>query len=241
MTKDKLPSLCIIADVMGSRSDDKKQELRQIVDMINDHYGTKCLTRFVIRNGDELFGILRYLSDGYGVIKLLFEQSELIKIPLYVGIGIGYVNQEDLHNPHEVNGTAVWSAADALHAVKSNRTGAGRQITVRRTFKFDIQSTEELEIPTESLNYMLFFLFERMQKRTEKQREIIRTLEATPEEMVHYDWIGEQVGYDSNKSVNVSKMLQRADYHLIAGAEQSLITLLEYIQNQIKKRGPEGA
>lgn len=236
MAVGKIPGFCIMADVMDSRSSEKKQELRQLVDAVNKRYSPACLTEFAVRNGDELFGILRRFSDGYGVLKLLFQESERLHIPLYAGAGIGQLADEDLHNPHEVNGSAVWSASDALKIAKSERTSPGKIKAVRKTFKYYIQASEELRIPYEHINYQVFFLFERIQKRTEKQKEIIRTLETSPDN-VNYERIGERFGYDTNKSVNVSKLLQRADYHLIAGAEHSLIALLDHFQETLPERG----
>lgn len=223
--------MCIISDVMSSREVDKKNELRSIVDAINVKYKKVCLTPFVVRNGDEIFGILSDISSGYKVIKDLLMLSEELKVPLYVGAGIGFVNNEDLDNPHEVNGSAIWSAADALKLLKNEDRKIKIFTDIHKTFKLYIDS--KTNIPFINLNFQIYFIFERILKRTNQQKDIVKRVEEADGKS--YEEIGIDFGYQKNPQNNVTKILYRADYPLISGAEESLSSLLQYVQNHLEK------
>lgn len=230
MTAAQVPALCIMADVIASRKTDKKKELRHITSTINQLFRASMLTDFTVRSGDELFGVLRKFSDGYLVLKELLMLSDELKVPLYVGVGIGFVSNEDLDNPNEVNGSAIWSAADALQLLKSEKQGALKTASLQPTFKLHLQSSAD--IPYQVLNYQMYFLFERLLKRTDKQRQIVKAVEAAADD-TRYEEIGERFGYDKYPSTNVSKILARAEHHLVSGAEQSLRALLDYFQQHL--------
>ncbi len=237
MDSEKIPALCIIADVIASRNKDKKNELRKMTEVINNRFLDSILTEFTVRNGDEVFGILSKYSEGYRVLKNMLTLSEELSVPMYVGIGIGLITNEDLDNPHVVNGSAIWSASDALQHLKKKKTRGFKPSSHHSSFRWLVQST--YDIPYDVLNYQIHFLFERLLKRTDKQKEIVNALESS-ENNVHYEELGESFGYEKNSSSNVSKILARADHHLVSGAEQSLCSLLDYFQSQLlfqSKRG----
>jgi hypothetical protein len=237
MASDQIPALCIIADVIASRRTDKKPELRSIVEIMNNRFRDSIITDFTLRNGDEVFGLLNKFSNGYHVLKGMLALSEELSVPLYVGIGIGFISNEDLDNPNEVNGTAIWNAADALISLKSKKSSGFKPTSHHSSFKWLIQASKD--IPYDVLNYQIYFLFERLLKRTDKQKEIVKAVE-TSENGTLYDEIGEKLGYDRNSSSNVSKLLARADHHLVTGAEQSLCALLDYYQDQLSSQSNRG-
>ncbi len=76
MDSEKIPALCIIADVIASRHTDKKNELRKMTEVINNQFPDSILTEFTVRNGDEVFGILSKYSEGYRVLKNMLILSE---------------------------------------------------------------------------------------------------------------------------------------------------------------------
>lgn len=238
MDSEKIPALCIIADVIASRHTDKKNELRKMTEVINNQFPDSILTEFTVRNGDEVFGILSKYSEGYRVLKNMLTLSEELHVPLYVGVGIGFISNEDLDNPHEVNGSAIWSASDALQYLKKKKTGGFKSSSPHSSFRWLVQST--CDIPYDVLNYQIHFLFERLLKRTDKQKEIVKALESS-ENKIQYDELGENFGYDKNSSSNVSKILARADHHLVSGAEQSLCSLLDYFQSQLLLQSKRGS
>ncbi|WP_052476230.1 SatD family protein [Cohnella kolymensis] len=232
MVATEVPAFCLIADVMSSRKDGKKNELRYITKELNDKHHTALLTPFSVRSGDELFGIIRDFSKAYYVLKDLLLLSNESDVPLYVGVGIGSVTNEDLNNPHEVNGDAIWSAADALNALKKGKSGVTKSAFVRNKFHVYVKS-QSSPMPYEFFNDEIFFLFERLLKRTKKQQEIVRAIE-TLDDKIQYEELGERFGYDDNVSSNISKILTRADYFLVSGAEQNLCKLLQYFQKQFQ-------
>lgn len=227
---DALSALCIIADVKSSRAVDKKNELREITEIINSKVESRLITPFSVRNGDELFGILNTYSDGYHVLKELFMLSEEKSTPLYVGIGLGFITDEDLNNPHEVNGSSIWHASSALSNLKNKKNRIQPPNSASKTFSWQVKATSS--IPYESLNYHIYYLFERLMKRTDKQREVVQAVEELNDSN-NYTEIGQKLGIDNNIAVNISKTLARADYHLVADAERSLCLLLDYFQQQL--------
>lgn len=226
---DHIKCLCIIADVIASRKTDKKSELKHIAMELNNRFQGRMVTDFTVRAGDELFVILRTWRDGYDAIKQLLLLSEAMAVPLYVGVGLGYVRDDNTDNPHEVNGSAIWHASDALAVLKKDKTGTAKPSAIRRSFRLQIQASSEL--PYDAIHYQICFLFDRILKRTRKQQDVVEAVEAAPDE-THYEEIGQRFGYDQYPSINVSKMLARADYALILGAERSLRKLLDYTEQQ---------
>ncbi|TFE25174.1 SatD family protein [Cohnella luojiensis] len=228
---DRILGICIIADVIASRKADKKEELKKMVSMLNETFKEGLLTDFTVRSGDEIFGILRKFSDSYRALKEMLRLSDELNVPLYVGLGLGFITNRDITNPHEVNGPAIWDAADALSMLKKEKNGTHKGVQIQKTFKFYFYSSGDL--PYEALNSHLYFLFERVLKRTEKQKEVVEAVENLADSN-KYGEIGERLGYDKFPSTNVSKILARADFNLVSNAEKSLIKLLNYFQKQIQ-------
>jgi hypothetical protein len=228
---DRILGICIIADVIASRKIDKKDELKKIADILNNKFYEKRLTDFTVRSGDEIFGIIRKYSDSYRVLKEMLRLSDELNVPLCVGLGMGFITNRDLNNPHEVNGPAIWDAADALSMLKKEKSGIYKRTHLRKTFKFYFYSSSDL--PYQALNYQVYFLFERLLKRTDKQKEVVEAVENMAE-FNKYDEIGEHLGYDKFPGTTISKSLARADFHLVSDAEKSLYQLLDYFQQQIQ-------
>lgn len=92
----------------------------QLLLFLNEKYGQACITQFSKRIGGEIFGVLANYSRAYDVLKDLFRLSNQRNIPLYVGIGIGTVKDKNINDEHNVNGTAIWNASDAIKRLKDN-------------------------------------------------------------------------------------------------------------------------
>lgn len=226
--------VCITADVIGSRTNRKEKELQEIVQYLQEKYDDKCVTAFTKRFGDEIFGILYHFADAYRVLKDLYILSFKHDIPLYVGVGMGSVEGDHLEDPHNVNGHAVWNSADALKLLKKDDKKVKHFKNEAATFKYFIKANDQ-DIPSMLLNYMISFIFEKISKRTPKQSEIIERVEANPD--LNFEEIGIQLGYEKNPSINISKILRRAEYHLVYGAEEELIKFLEHLQRNTEKEG----
>lgn len=220
-------AVCITADIIGSRRIGKETELEAVAEQLNYMYKDRCITPFSRRMGDEMFGVLKRYSDGYRVLKDLLMISNGKDIPLYAGAGLGALTNPARH-PHEVNGPAVWNAADAIKLLKDGDAAVKYFQNDRSTFKY-LFYAGDADVPCRLLNYLCTFIFERIEKRTAKQTEIIAELEKHPH--LTLEEIGTRVGYQINAASNVSKALARGEYHFIQGAEKEIEQLLDTLQN----------
>lgn len=222
-TNNSIHAVCFTADVIDSRKNGKEAELDEIALFLNDRHSKTCLTPFTKRAGDEIFGVVSSFADAYVVLKDFFRLSEKKKVPLYVGVGIGTVKRLNVKDPNTVNGSAVWNAADALKLIKDNSSKVKNFKNGASTFRYFVYE-EEGDIPYMLVNYMTSFLFEKMEKRTAKQAEVIEIMESFPK--LSLEAVGNKVGYQKNASTNISKLLHRAEYHVVHGAEVELINFL---------------
>ncbi|MEI2666119.1 hypothetical protein [Rossellomorea sp. LJF3] len=219
--------ICITADVIDSRINRKESDLQEIVNILKVKYDKSSVTKFSKRFGDEIFGILTEFGDAYWALKDLYRLSSKKEIPLYVGVGIGSIGNENSESPHDVNGNAVWNSSDALKLLKKDDKNIKHFRNDKSSFKYFIKADDEYKNYM-ILNYMINFIFEKISKRTPKQTEIIEKIEENPE--LNLEEVGIQLGYDKNPSTNVSKMLMRAEYHLVNGAELELVSFLKNLQ-----------
>jgi len=91
---------------------------------------------FSIRMGDEIFGVLAHFTDAYDVLKDLFQLSQQERIPFYTGIGIGHVFVNGISDQHQINGTAIWNAADAIDYLKNDHSMVKHFKNKQETFKY---------------------------------------------------------------------------------------------------------
>lgn len=222
-TNNFIHAVCFTADVIDSRENGKEAELDEIALLLNEKHSNTCITPFTKRAGDEIFGVVSNFADAYIVLKDFFQLSVKKAVPLYVGVGIGTVKRQNVKDPNTVNGSAVWNAADALKLVKENNSKVKNFRNDASTFRYFIYADEDY-IPYMLVNYMTSFVFEKMEKRTAKQAEVIEIMESFPS--LSLEAVGNKVGYQKNASTNISKLLHRAEYHVVHGAEIELINFL---------------
>ena len=220
-------AVCITADVIGSRKNGKEAGLDDMVSWLNEKYGRQSIIPFTKRNGDEIFGILADFSDAYYGLKDLLMLSNQKNIPLYVGVGLGAVNKQHVDNPHTVNGTAIWNAADALKLVKENASTVKYFRNDGATFRYFLCAGNN-DVPYKLLNYMVTFLFEKIGKRTEKQTKAVDVAEQFP--VLTHEEIGKKLGYEKNAASSVGKVLLRAEYNFVHETELEIIKLLDQLQ-----------
>ncbi|WP_430790670.1 hypothetical protein VBD025_07080 [Virgibacillus flavescens] len=216
-------AVCFTADVIDSRKNGKEAVLDEIAVLLNEKHSKTCLTPFTKRAGDEIFGVASTFADAYIILKDLFQMSEKKGVPLYVGVGLGTVKEENVKDPNTVNGSAVWNAADALKLIKENSSKVKNFRNDASTFRYFVYA-DEGDIPHMLVNYMTSLVFEKIEKRTAKQAEVIEIMESFPS--LSLEAVGNKVGYQRNASTNISKLLHRAEYHVVHGAEVELINFL---------------
>ena len=133
---NQTPAICIIADVIESRKNKKEKGLETVVQVLNEKYQKRCMTPFSIRMGDEIFGVLTHFTDAYDALKDLFQLSQQERIPFYTGIGIGHVFVNGISDQHQINGTAIWNAADAIDYLKNDHSMVKHFKNKQETFKY---------------------------------------------------------------------------------------------------------
>lgn len=232
---DKIPAVCIKGDIIGSRVNRKERELKGIVDHLNHEFNGHLITEFTIRAGDEFFGIVNRFRSGYEVFKEIYYLSQKFRVPLYVGVGFGDIFNESLDDPERVNGEAIWNASDALEFLRTtNFRGKDAIHSLDESFKYDMLIGNDRE-NSSIINYYIYFIFDKIRKRTEKQTKAIRMLEKNPD--LTYGELGEYLNYrEEHRIVNVSKLLARAEYQLVKHAEEELLKLI-HIVYQFGKKG----
>ncbi|WP_226670755.1 SatD family protein [Metabacillus litoralis] len=226
---DRLRATCITADVINSRKNKKEEQLELIAKELNEKFSNSLLTEFTVRAGDELFGVVNNFNDGYWAFKELFYLSKKFQVPLYVGGGFGEVGNEKLDNPDGVNGRAIWNAADALKILKDKKFKTRALQSLDENFKF-MFIVGDNRINDTAINYLLYFILEKIKKRTELQSKAIELIEKNSD--LTYEDIGEKLGYErDNSKSNVSKLLSRAEHTIVKEGEQELINLINTIYN----------
>lgn len=219
---------CITIDVVDSRINHKSGELKKIAAVLNNRYKASLLIPFVIRSGDELFGIVKNIKDGYRIYKNIYTLTKEHQIPVYIGVGVGEIHEENYSNPDLVQGEAIWHAADALKSLK------GREKHLRTiqqqsdtSFQFMFKVSDDVSLNM-AVNYYVFFLMEKMSKRTEKQHYTIELIENNPAKK--YKDFAKELDYDEKHvQSNISKLLRRAEYDVVKEAEVHLMYLLQSI------------
>lgn len=233
--------VCITADVIGSRTNNKENQLAKIVLNLNSKFKKFLVTKFNIRAGDEIFGVVNGFRDGFAAYKELYNLSKEYEVPFYVGVGFGEIVRKNKSNPDLVAGQAVWNSADALRYLKDGnkepqyKALKGHTLDEKFRFHFIIGANSKMH---RAVNYLLFFIMERVIKRTDKQRKAVNLIENYPK--TNYNKLSEYLGYENEntREANFQKLLSRGDHFLVAEAEASLVDLIRDICEQ-EKRKPE--
>lgn len=222
-----IKGVCITADVMNSRKNGKDSKLEEIVTHLNTKFKDNLVTEFSLRAGDEIFGILKDFKIGYRAFKELYHLSKIHKVPLYVGVGFGDIKNEYLAYENKVKGVAIWNSADALSMLKNKKYHMRAIQSLDKDFKF-MFIIGESNHNNMIVNYLLYFILEKIKKRTPKQSEAIETIEKNPD--LNLEVIGEMLDYESkNATSNMSKLLKRGEYLIVREAEQELINLINLL------------
>ncbi|HLS36195.1 MAG TPA: SatD family protein [Bacillota bacterium] len=221
-------SVCLLADVIDSRKNRKYKQLHALAGKLNNVFQKQLIVPFQVRAGDELYGVVEQFQVGYDAFQHLYRLSKNKQIPFYVGVGFGTIYFEPEQNEANANGPAIWRAADALKMTKikgemslMERKKAFQYIQrFDDTFKFFFYVDQDLE-NNFLLNFYVYFLLEKIEQQTPRQREAIQLIEKYP--TLTYEEIGKKLGYEGeNIRIYVSNLLRRGEYHLIKEAEKEL-------------------
>lgn len=234
---EELYCAAIATDIIDSRKFHSESVLNDIVGDLNRIFHNSLVTPFSVRMGDEIIGAVANFSDGYNVLTELYRITKKHRIGMYVGLGFGTIDTEERIDIHRVNGSAIRSAITARDSYVKNQTSTSALFNRHQTQYRFFAYAEDSFIPYRAINHYLHFLMEKLETRTDKQIEIIELMERNPE--LTYKEIGDLLGLSKHAESNISRLLARADYHLVKDAEQSLLDLLDFMQSQVMIQGKE--
>ncbi len=115
--------IAVIGDIIKSKSISNRQktqqDLRAMLDLINQRHETLLASKFTITLGDEFQGVFRESS---GLLRILDEITFTLRpISFRFGIGIGRLTTElDPSTSIGADGPAYWKAREAIEYVHKN-------------------------------------------------------------------------------------------------------------------------
>lgn len=174
---DKRLYLVIIADIIGSRKiEDRKAvqvKLEKTLDQINKSYRQAIASKFIITLGDEFQGVLR---DGSVVMEIVSTiQREMYPTLFRFGIGVGTISIElQADTSLGSDGAAFHLARDMVKEVKAHE---GKRAGSKNNMLIGIESHQST---VALLNSILKLASALQGNWTERQREVIATLEKYP-------------------------------------------------------------
>ncbi|MEX2415109.1 MAG: hypothetical protein WD424_03115 [Paenibacillaceae bacterium] len=223
--------LAIVADIKQSgivRNNRLKFAIEEVSTQLNAKFKPYIIHEFALKNGDEIVGVMSSFAEGYSAYNQLYELLEYHKLKAYIGLGFGYMEDIYERDIHKIYGTAITNAYRAVnHFLKMNKSNArqfnnyNKDIT---TFVYD----EDILFPYDSINHFITYINQKNAKRTKKQKEVIAYIENNPH--LNYKEISAHFNYSE---INIYKIIQRSEYQLVKDAEDSLKSLLVFIQNSL--------
>lgn len=109
----------ITCDVIGSR---KVQRVPRHIDhalsKLNTKHRTDLIARFAVTLGDEFQGVLRSSSQVYHI---RMEIEQMLRLPIYAGVGIGKAETTNDSNSSHMTGEAFIRSREALNFAKKKK------------------------------------------------------------------------------------------------------------------------
>lgn len=226
---------CLALDVVNSREMDLLEVERTLLfirDRLNDKLADRLLMPFGIRNGDELVGVFYRFSDSYTAIDKIIDMAEKEKgLSFYIGCGLGKIDTKTKNNEHISNGSAIIHAVKARDAfIKQNNEKAA---VWNKEWDNKIFYYSE-DVPYQAINQLVYTIRVYRNKRSDKQREIIRKVKQQPDQT--FEAIGKSLGY-KNPKASIRNHLSAANYELVNEMEKGLWELLDAFQELLEKKG----
>lgn len=170
--------ISIRLDLKHSREDSRYEDMNSFFSLIHksisqNTLATNPIIQLQVRNGDELFGVYDNAKEATIVISAILNASKKMNIPIYLGIGMGYLNQTHNRNAHEINGESIWMATTALNDAKEFATSSQLITCVFKSNKDNLYDSV--------INLLFEYLIEILEKRNEQQQEAVMLLDAYPD------------------------------------------------------------
>lgn len=225
----------IRADVKESKQNKKYKDLEKIAENVNKDLSLICkdtnttLIKMTVRAGDELFSIYKCPNIALEALQLLLINAKKYKIPLYIGCGIGTLENIS-ENENLVNGDSIWRATTALDKIKIGIPKYNEKLSGDLSLKIYFNDDNNINKIYQTL---IFLLSEKVLKRTDLQNNAVLLLKKNNSKEYHelYDLLAGSINTSTkidDKRIKYTKYLQRAEYHIVND-------LMEIIINKIKK------
>ena len=203
--------ISIRLDLKNSRKNSRYEDMNRFFYLIHKSIPQNTLVEPVIqlqiRNGDELFGVYNNAKEATTAISAILNVSKKMNIPIYLGIGMGHLDQTDNRNAHEINGESIWMATTALNDAKEFATSSQLVTCVFKSSKDALYDSV--------INLLFEYLIEIVEKRTEQQQEAVMLFNAYPDKSYSelYEKLnihGETTTDNENKRIYFTRYLSRS-------------------------------
>lgn len=198
----------IIGDIVSSRKYENRQQLQekfdQAINQINIEYNDYIASNFTITLGDEFQGLLSTPHLSYEIIKKIRELLSPVKLVFGVGIGDMATNFNK-----EIS---IGSDGPVYHRARKMLIKAKKNDPT-------IQYLSEYE-EDKLINGLLHFIESCTQKRTKRQKEVIKLYNRYKSQYKVADML------DINQSA-VSRILKDGLYYEVSNAEEIIVEFLK--------------
>ncbi|MDT4761358.1 SatD family protein [Sphaerochaeta sp. PS] len=176
MSENKTLYLAIIADIIDSKSIEKRNEvqvnLKEILNNINEKYKDAIASNFTITLGDEFQGVLHKGSDVMTILETI--QKEMHPIALRFGIGLGTISTAlDPKLSLGADGKAYHQARKMIIEVKNIEK---QKMKPKTNILIGIEGNERI---AKHLNTILKLSWAIQSTWSNRQREIIAEVQKT--------------------------------------------------------------
>lgn len=224
----------IRADIKKSRTNLKYNKLEKLITKINEvqnsEHRLESIIDLQVRNGDEIFGVYKNPELFMDILKKLIVESKNLNIPLYVGIGVGNID-ENIKDSNLINGSSIWYATEALKNAEIHNKRY--DIMINKDLSFSIKM--ENESIGNIIKTLLFTFFTILTKRTVEQIKSVDLYEKYPKTSkakLYGMLTNKKIINATEKQISSSvrlfdKFLYRAQYNFVNDIIENIIFLIK--------------
>ncbi len=181
-----------------------QENLKKAINRINKGFERTITAKFMLIGGDSFQGMISSPKSLFDIYQMFFD---ILNHEFYLGIGIGGISTRISERVSEIDGGAFYRAREALEEIKKQK----KWIEIKSEW-----DTNDI------ISSLLNFIADTMWGWTERQKEIVgycRKMKKKKEDLTLTD-VAERKNITKQ---NVSKILKRAKYGMIEGAERSFV------------------
>ncbi len=208
------PYMAVIGDIRKSKEiEDRRNiqiKLKDVLDKINEKYGSAIASKFMITLGDEFQGLLRLGKDAIDIIEEI--QQEMYPVQIRFGIGIGAITTDI--NPDMAigaDGPGYYKARAAIECLKDDEQ---RNKVQASDIRIEIENDRNSD--TRLLNTILALMTAISNNWSERQREIIWNFERYKGSQAE---CAERLGVSQS---SVQRSLANGNYYVYKDAKETI-------------------